>query len=191
MKVITQPTFEPLTATEVSEYLRIDSLSAELATIEALITAARQYLESYLNRIIATQTLEIALDAFQDRITLCAPVQSVVSVKYLDSNGVEQTLPSNQYILDTYSEPAVITPAYNVIYPETYNVPNAVKVRFVSGYTTGSSPDTNPLPNPLKFAMLLVIGDLYANREGGGEKSYNINPAVQNLLSFYRLEMGV
>jgi uncharacterized phiE125 gp8 family phage protein len=190
-KIITYPTFEPITVADVAEYLRVDNVALDTPLLEALITTARQYLEQYLNRYIAEQTVETALTGWSTEMTLSSPVQSVTSIKYLDVNGAEQTLNSNQYVVDTYSEPAKITPAYNVSYPELYAVENNVKVRFVTGFTTGSSPDDHPMPQPLKFAMMLIIGDLYANREGQSDKSYQVNPTVQNLLSFYRLEMGM
>lgn len=55
---------------------------------------------------------------------------------------------------------------------------------------TYDSPATNP-PASVKQAVLLVIGDLYANREAVGDKTYNVNPTVQNLLHFHRLEIGL
>ena len=191
IKVITAPTYEPISAADVAEYIRVDDLAQDELLLEGMITAARQYLEQYLSRPIATQTLEEALTGWANPIVLDSSLQSVTSIKYLDLNGVEQTLASNQYLVDTYSEPAQITPAYNVEFPELYAVPNNVKVRYVAGYTSGGSPDLNPMPKPLRFAMMLIIGDLYANREAGGDKAYQINPTVQSLLQFYRLNMGV
>lgn len=190
-KVITAPTYEPISAADVAEYIRVDDLAQDELLLEGMITAARQYLEQYLSRPIATQTLEEALTGWADPIVLDSSLQSVTSIKYLDLNGVEQTLAANQYLVDTYSEPAQVTPAYNVEFPELYAVPNNVKVRYVAGYTSGGSPDLNPMPKPLRFAMMLIIGDLYANREAGGDKAYQINPTVQSLLQFYRLNMGV
>ena len=190
-KIITAPTFEPLSVADVSEYLRLDDSPKDTLLISALITAARQLLEIYLNRFIAEQTVELALTGWKDKIELSAPLQSVTSIKYLDENGAEQTLAANQYILDTYSEPAAIYPAYNVTFPNLYDQENNVKIRYVVGFTSGGSPDSNPLPDPLKFAMMLIIGDLYANREAGGEKAYQVNPTVQNLLQFYRLNIGM
>jgi uncharacterized phiE125 gp8 family phage protein len=190
-KVITAPTYEPISAADVAEYIRVDDLAQDELLLEGMITAARQYLEEYLSRPIATQTLEEALTGWANPIVLDSSLQSVTSIKYLDLNGVEQTLASNQYLVDTYSEPAQITPAYNVEFPELYAVPNNVKVRYVAGYTSGGSPDLNPMPKPLRFAMMLIIGDLYANREAGGDKAYQINPTVQSLLQFYRLNMGM
>ena len=190
-KIITAPTFEPLSVADVSEYLRLDDSPTDTLLISALITAARQHLENYLNRFIAEQTVELALTGWKDKIELSAPLQSVTSIKYLDENGAEQTLAANQYILDTYSEPAAIYPAYNVTFPNLYDQENNVKIRYVVGFTSGGSPDSNPLPDPLKFAMMLIIGDLYANREASGEKAYQVNPTVQNLLQFYRLNIGM
>jgi uncharacterized phiE125 gp8 family phage protein len=190
-KVITAPTYEPISAADVAEYIRVDDLAEDQLLLDGMITAARQYLEQYLSRPIATQTLEEALTGWVDPIVLDSSLQSVTSIKYLDLNGVEQTLASNQYLVDTYSEPAQITPAYNVEFPELYAVPNNVKIRYVAGYTSGGSPDLNPMPKPLRFAMMLIIGDLYANREAGGDKPYQINPTVESLLQFYRLNMGV
>lgn len=190
-KIITAPSFEPLSVADVSEYLRLDDSPTDTLLISSLITAARQHLENYLNRYIAEQTVELALTGWKDKIDLSAPVQSVTSVKYLDENGVEQTLNPNQYLVDTYSEPAAIYPAHDVTYPNLYDQENNVKICYVVGFTSGGSPDTNPLPDPLKFAMMLIIGDLYANREAGGEKAYQVNPTVQNLLQFYRLNIGM
>ena len=190
-KIITAPSFEPLSVADVSEYLRLDDSPTDTLLISSLITAARQLLENYLNRFIAEQTVELALTGWKDKIDLSAPVQSVTSVKYLDENGAEQTLNPNQYLVDTYSEPAAIYPAHDVTYPNLYDQENNVKIRYVVGFTSGGSPDTNPLPDPLKFAMMLIIGDLYANREAGGEKAYQVNPTVQNLLQFYRLNIGM
>lgn len=164
-KVITASTYEPISVADVAEYLRVDDLAVDQDLLENLITAARQYLEQHLNRPLAIQTLEEALTGWANPIVLDSSLQSVTSIKYIDINGAEQTLASNQYLVDTYAEPAQITPAYNVTYPELYDVPNNVKVRYVAGYTSGGSPDTNPLPKPIRFAMMLVIGDLYANRE--------------------------
>lgn len=43
-----------------------------------------------------------------------------------------------------------------------------------------------PIPAPLRAAILLTVGDLYANREAGTDKPLTENPAVQNLMFPYR-----
>lgn len=42
------------------------------------------------------------------------------------------------------------------------------------------------VPAALKAAILLLIGDLFANREAGVEKALTENPAVQNLMFPFR-----
>lgn len=43
-----------------------------------------------------------------------------------------------------------------------------------------------PVPAALKAAILLVVGDLFANREANTEKPLAENPAVQNLMFPFR-----
>jgi hypothetical protein len=56
-------------------------------------------------------------------------------------------------------------------------------------WTDDSPPDL--VPTSVKQAALLIVGDLYANREAQSEKQYNINPTVQSLLHFHRLDIGL
>lgn len=49
-----------------------------------------------------------------------------------------------------------------------------------------------PLPVSVRAAMLLVVGDLFENREGqivGASRADN--PAVERLLHFYRVGLGI
>ena len=53
--------------------------------------------------------------------------------------------------------------------------------------------DREIIPNKsaIKAAALLIIADLYENREGAGEKEIKENPAVVRLLFPYRRNLGV
>lgn len=52
--------------------------------------------------------------------------------------------------------------------------------------------DSNPpTTGSIKAAVLLIIGDLYENREGASVKEVKANPAVLNLLHLYRKDLGV
>lgn len=101
-----------------------------------LITAARTAAEHRTGRALINQTWERVLAGFPAReIELgMLPLQSITSVKYYDTDGVLQTMPSTDYTLDADTLPGWLFPAYNVSWPSTYDVPQAVIVRFVVGY---------------------------------------------------------
>ena len=114
-----------------------------------------------------------------------ARLQSVDYVKYLDANGVQQTLDPAQYIVDSVSEPGVIAPAYAAYWPDSQSVPNAVRIGFTAGYG-----DATKVPAGIKSWMLMRIGALYENREevAVGQRVVVLEiPFVDRLLDPYRI----
>ena len=104
----------------------------------------------------------MALDTFPDwdgPILLdLPPVATISSVKYTDTAGVEQTIAGADYALSLYGDSRKLSCTYGITWPLTREIPDAVRIRYVTGYTT--------LPTTGKNAMLLLIGHLYENREG-------------------------
>lgn len=166
LSLITGPADEPLSTTEVKEYLRETSASQD-RVIDTLIKAARRKVESITNRQLLEATWELWLDAFPCPYIDVPrpPLRSVESIKYLDTNGTEQTWAVADYRVSKPAGPYCargrITPAYGESYPTTQQVIDAVKVQFKAGY--GTDPDT--VPEDLKEAMLLLISHWYENRE--------------------------
>lgn len=159
-KLITAPATEPIDLTTAKLHLRVDS-SADDALITAMIIAARESAEKMIDRALITQTWEVVLDSFQDAFELRrSPIQSVTSVKYLDSANVEQTLDPADYIADLDSEPGYVVIGYGKAWPATFLVPNAVRCRYVAGYGNAAA-----VPQSIKAWMLLAIGTLYMQRE--------------------------
>ena len=198
MKVVVQPTTEPVSIEEARAHLRLTPMGSPLAHpddayVEGCIAAAREWAEIYLSRSIALKTYVMALDTFSPSIELLAPVQSIVSVQYTDPDTLFLTpIPSSDYYADTFSEPGWLFPALGTDWPDTAAVVNSVRVTFEAGYTDGESPNDTPLPKPIKQAMLLLIGDMYENREASIVGTiYTSNPAVLSLLSMYRLGQGI
>ena len=62
--VITPAASEPLSVSEVKDFLRVDS-SAEDTLIGVLIEAARSMAEAYTRRIMMTTTIEEFFDVFR------------------------------------------------------------------------------------------------------------------------------
>ena len=133
--IITPPAIEPVSVAEVLDAARIDGTDYDSQAAIA-IKAVRKNAEARLGRFLISQTVERVLDAFPSvEIDLNVPnVQSITSLKYYDTAGVEQTMASNLYSLDSASIPCWLLPAYGTAWPATYDMANALRVRFVAGY---------------------------------------------------------
>lgn len=153
-KVITPPASPVLTLEEIRRQLKY-SPAASAHEQDPILTinleAARKFAEHYTGCALGQQTLEIALDAFPvDGIELpLGPIVSVTSVKYLDTDGVQQTLAGPAYSVNDYRVPARITPAWGTSWPATRAVENAVVVRYVTG--------SNTIDGSVKSALLLIL----------------------------------
>lgn len=174
LRLVTPPASEPLTLAEAKDHLRVTH-NAEDNLLAAYVSAARQACEGYQRRSYITQTWELALDAFPSahagEIELPRPpIQSVTSIKYIDTDGAEITMATADYQVDVDSEPGRLFPAYGTRWPATRVVPNAVRIRYVAGYApTGAPSVVDPagnVPEPVKQAMRFYLGHYNANREG-------------------------
>ena len=158
---IASPGEEPVSLAEAKAHCRVDHADDD-ALISALIVAAREQAEHETGRAFVTQTWELVHDEFPDAFVLRkAPVQSVVSVRYLDdSNGTECELDPADYLLDKDGEPGYVVPNVGLGWPSAWPVPNAVRCRYVCGY--GAAAD---VPQAVKQWILMAVGTLYAQRE--------------------------
>jgi uncharacterized phiE125 gp8 family phage protein len=185
MKVITGPATEPVTLAEMRTQLGITDASdtASDPTITRRIIEARQWVEGYIRRALITQTLEIRQDCFTECIKLPhPPVISITSVKYIDTDGVEQTLGSSNYVLDDYPLVPYIREAYGISWPSTRDEPNAVRVRYSAGY--GSASD---VPQLIREAIMLIVGHWmnFQPQSENGLVLARVPYAVQDMLSQY------
>ena len=181
---IAAPASEPLDLATAKLHCRVDGNDDD-ALVTALIIAAREQAEHETGRALITQTWELVHDVFPDAFVLRkAPIQSVTSIKYLDSTtGAEQTLAPADYLLDKDSEPGYVVPGYGKAWPDSYAVPNAVRCRYVCGYG-----DAAAVPQAIKQWMLLAIGTMYAQRETAAGQTYSIPDRFwSGLLDPYRL----
>lgn len=183
-KLITLPASEPITLDEAKSQLRFTS-NAEDALISSFISAARDLCEMETGRALIAQTWEQSRCGFMDEMILGrAPVASITSIKYTDSNGAEQTLASTEYVLDNASDSfARVVIAPNKSWPAVYPGINTVRIRYVAGYA-----DAAAIPEALKQWMKLQISHWFRNRE-----SVSLGVAaskmefVDNLLNAYRI----
>lgn len=151
---------EPVTLTEAKLHLRVD-ISTDDDLITRAIEAAREYVEGYLERVVTSATITAKYDALGAMELPINGALSVTSVKYLDSDSVEQTASSALYLLDNFSTPNAVLLKNNQDWPSVIAQKNAVEIVYTAGYA-GSPPDW---PSRVQNAILLLVGDMYENRE--------------------------
>ena len=200
LRLITAPAVQPLTLAEAKAHLRVDSSDDDFL-IASLIDAARAYVDGkdgFLGRALVTQTWEVVIDEFPEneiKIPL-PPLQSVVSIKYDDSAGVEQTLATTEYTVDAVSEPGWVVPVTTGWPASIFEGINAVRIQFVAGYPPGTDSPVDlaaNVPGSVKAAMLLHVGAFYAHRENVvvGQTAVLLPWASEQLLRPYRVQLGM
>jgi len=190
LKRTSAPAGTPVTAAEVKSQSRIDT-SADDSLIDRLINAAVSFIEgpNGIGVCLVEQTWELALDRFPLIIELpLFPVISVESVKYIDEDGTEQTLASSVYRVDTHSNPARVSLAWNQTWPSARLVSNAVKVSFKAGHAPDSGDYTANVPDDLRHAVILLVAHWYEHREAVSDQSMSQVPmAAKAILDNYRV----
>lgn len=168
--VITAPQAEPISLATAKAQLQVDH-ALDDTLIGELIEDARDWFEGFTHRQLMQATLELTLDDFPlssggEILIPRAPLVSVSSVKYTDTDGSEATWDASLYTIDTVSTPGRIFPAWGQTWPITQTVRNAVRIRFVAGYATGtgSPPSRDGIPSKARRAMLLALTHWYENR---------------------------
>jgi uncharacterized phiE125 gp8 family phage protein len=190
IKVITPASAEPIAVEVAYRHLRVGEAPADAALIALYLKAAREAAEKYTGITIAQATLELALDEFPgSEIELPRGVQSITSVIYIDADGNPQTIDPASYVLDDYSGSTWLLPADGYEWATPASFVNAVKIRFVAGY----SDPTYPMPADLTIGILLTLGDLYEHRENTivGASAVEIPAGARRFLDPYRVEWGV
>lgn len=62
---------------------------------------------------------------------------------------------------------------------------------FINREIPGKQDPAGEIPADIKDAILLIIADRYENREAAGAEQLYKNPAAENILHFYRVNMGI
>ncbi|MDY6960316.1 MAG: head-tail connector protein [Pseudomonadota bacterium] len=183
------PAETPVTLAEAKAHLRV-LYDHDDDTITALIAAATGLLDGrhgILGRALVTQSWEFRLNGFPHCAKLelpLPPLRSVTSVKYIDPAGDEQTLSTDDYVVDAATYVGQIRLGYEKAWPATRCEDHAVRIIFAAGFGAGSE-----VPMALRQAMLLMIGHWYANREAVSETSLSEVPmAAKWLFAPYRIQ---
>lgn len=178
--VVVTPPVPDIDMELVKTHLRVDHDDDD-TLIQALIDAACAHIDGpagWLGRSIWPQTLELRQNVFCGPIRLpYGPVSDVLSVKYVDTAGTEQTLDDSGYVLLTDGS---LDLTYGASWPSHRGDAEGVRVQYEAGYET--------TPPAIVSAVLLMVGDLYKNREttGPDASAIQMSTTVQNLLGPFR-----
>lgn len=182
-------TVEPVSLAEIKLYLRLSTVvTTEDDLLNSYIKVARNQAENFMKRQIIDAGWELLLPSFPSlstgAITLPRPplstVVSEVVVKYTDTAFSVQTLASTFYTIDTKHTLPRIYPSKNSSNVNSWsdisiaNVPSAVTVNYVSGYS--SSQDSTLIPEEIKTWIKMKVGTLYEYREAVTTDQYRQMP---------------
>ena len=176
--VVVEPPSPVVSIEEAKAHLRIDG-DDEDVLIAGLIAAATGHIDGpdgWLGRAIGPQLLELRLDG--DECGRCVslplpPVIELVSITYTDASGA--TVNADLAAFALYDNDLCPAGA-SFPWPSGVSRREAVRVRYRAGYPT--------LPPAIRVAILLMVGDLYVNRQGGSDAG---TAAAAALLHPYRV----
>lgn len=164
--LVTPATDTPVSLPDAKLHLRVTH-NAEDAEILSLITDATRFCEDRIGQQFITATWRYSLSCFSGDCLFIprAPLISVTSITYIDTNGASQTLASNLYQVDTDHRPGRILPTRLTFWPDidTETI-NPVKVTYTAGY--GATADD--VPPAAKRAIKFMVSYWYHQREAAG-----------------------
>lgn len=194
LSVATKPLVEPVTLSEAKQHCRVDT-SDDDAYITSLITAARQWVEEYVDRALVSQQLTMRVDTFPWEFELPRPPMATggtltaTSITYtVDPGGAggtsvltTATLSASSYRVDREATPGRIRTLYGGTWPSHLSDPNAVSVTWWAGY----GPAATDVPQAIRHAILMLVGHLYERRlasdnVGGAEVPFGVKALLDS-----------
>lgn len=193
LTLITPPAADAVALADLKAQLGISGTSQD-ALLAAVLKGAIEQIDGaagWLGRALITQIWELALDDFgcdSIRIPL-PPFQEIVSVKYTDPAGSEQTLGADKYS-NSKGEPALLYPSYGNAWPAVRCQLDAVRIQFKCGYGNAS----DAVPAALKNAIVLqanylksiMPSNLFLSRDevtGIGVREYIVSQNADAVIS--------
>lgn len=183
--LITAPSMEPVTVTELLTHLRVDN--TELSDSEALglIAESRQMIEDEIGLAFISQSWRLSIDrwpggaeAWWDGVRQMAiselyapnamtsvslprwPLASITSVTVFDEDSNSQSVTvANTFDVDTYQVPGRMTLKRGSTWPIALRANDAIQIIYVAGYANAAA-----VPAVMKRALKQLAAFLYTNR---------------------------
>lgn len=181
-KVAQDQTTDILSLDQAKTFMRIVDAEDDI-DIQSFIDSAIKEAEEITNRDFANATYELYLSSLPSENFKFPknPVNEIVSIEYMDLNGIYQTIdPTTYYLSNIYEIGHVLFQEY-----PTVNIKNdrkAVRMTFKSGYPN------NSFPSDLRQWLKVRVSTLYEIREEITiGVSVSKNNHVDSILQRYRI----
>jgi uncharacterized phiE125 gp8 family phage protein len=179
-----------VTLAEAKAHCRIDTVLDD-AYVSSLITAAREWVEQYLDRTLVHTQWVMRFDQFPPDGTMdielprppmaTAGTTTAVALTFTFENGTTSTYSTASYRVDRNGVPGTVKTLYGQTWPPHLQDDNAISVTWWGGYgASGTS-----VPAAIRHAILMLVGFWYDNRSTVlvGSISNQLEFAVESLLS--------
>lgn len=198
--LITAPTVDPLSLSEIKDHLLITTSDYD-TKLAMYADAARDDFERLTNRTLFQTTWELRLDCTPGgpiHFPRGAPLIDVVSFKYLDSEGVENTWDPSLYVVEAAGEMELgrLAPAHGESYPTFEPYPlSPIRIQYRAGIANSLSPQ-GEVSGAVKECILLMIGEMYEHLEGtvvserSAANAFSQNPRLPAMISRLRASYG-
>ncbi|MEN3213605.1 head-tail connector protein [Methylorubrum populi] len=193
---VAPPAGDVVTLARARGHLRLDAADAdplETDLLEAAIAAAVGHLDGRgqgaLGRALLTQRWQATGDRPADDaagrvpgfVLELPPLRQVEKVERR-VGGQYQELPAGTWeAVLLPAERVAVIPAGGASWPAADIHPAAWRITFTAGYGAGDE-----VPAPIRAAILLMVADLYDNRDGKTQANLVENPTVERLLNPFR-----
>lgn len=180
------PAAEPVTASELRDYLREDATALPDADANELVAEAREAIENTYAVAMIDQSWRMAIDrwpsgreewwdgiregsiadlygpaSYTDLRLPRWPLSSVDSVTVYDEDGTSTAVTiASTFDVDTYQTPGRTTLQRGATWPVALRANNAIEIVYTAGYGA----DASSVPAPLKRAVKQLAAYLYSHR---------------------------
>lgn len=185
LATIIGPTTWPLSLSDAQGFVIVDADDdSQMRVLQLAIRAATEHAERYSGLTAQRKTYQLRLDCWPARcergdvlwpgdIELpAAPVRDVLSVTYVDTDGVEQTVSDDDYTWERTTEGATVYFRSGFSLPVLRsNRKGVVRVTFDAGFDSpdesGSGDDPAlQLPDVMVLAVAQMVAGFFEKREG-------------------------
>jgi uncharacterized phiE125 gp8 family phage protein len=176
-----------VTLAEAKAHLRVD-ISDDDSLISAIIKAAREFCEEYLDRTLVHTQWTMRVDRFPWEFELPRPpmaqagTTTATVVTYTLETQQTATLNTSEYRVDRAATPGVIRTVYAGTWPGHLYDENAVSVTWWGGYGA----DGTSVPAAIRSAVLMLVSHLYEHRTAVAPSMAEVPLGVKALLDTHR-----